>query len=82
MEIELQLANFKMLGETLKEKANNASLYEVDELHLTEFMYDLGGVMGTVQLAEIGKISRNFAGTAVDVFNDKWAATAKELLEP
>lgn len=81
MEIELQLTNFKMLGEMLKEKGNNASLYEVDELNLTDFMYDLGATMAAVQMAELGKISKNLAGAAVDLFNAKWQSISKELLE-
>lgn len=81
METELILTNFEMLGQMLKDKVlNEMTLIEIDELSLTEFMYDLGATMSAIQLAKIGKISKNFAATAVDVFNDKWTATCKELL--
>lgn len=78
----LALTNFQFLIPMLKEKVEkHRSLYDIEELDLCNFMFELGQADAVVKLAERDKSSQAIAKKVVDAFQIKYKDTMKELLD-
>lgn len=78
----LALTNFQFLIPMLKEKVEkHTSLYDVEELDLCNFMFDLGQVDAMLKIAERDPSSQFFAKKLIDTFQIKYKSTMKELLD-
>lgn len=78
----LVLTNFQFLIPMLKEKVEkHTSLYDVEELDLCNFMFDLGQADAMLKVAERDPTSQVLVKKVIDMFQTKHKDTMKELLD-